>query len=236
MRLFVSGESWTERTEQILGVREGAPARPATPATHEGHAGREHAGHSMAFYRIDARTAFALSREGLVEASAMGGVLADRAAALSREPAKEDVLVLAHGPADDDENARWLAHLERRAAEVRTRLPFRRVEVQTLREDWPEKRRAAEERTRAFVRRAAEEGGRAIVVPFRVQGFGPYADVLAGLDYASDGRGLVPDPRVTEWIAAQAALLRQGPFHPRVDDVPRAAVADAVDVRPRRPR
>src|SRR5687767_13394081 len=47
VRLFVSGESWYERTEQILGVREGAPPRSAQPAA-AGHEGGEHAGHSMA--------------------------------------------------------------------------------------------------------------------------------------------------------------------------------------------
>lgn len=49
-----------------------------------------------------------------------------------------------------------------------------------------DKRAAAEERIRAFVARAAAEGGTAIVIPFRVQGFGPYAKVLDGLPYRSD--------------------------------------------------
>jgi hypothetical protein len=66
--------------------------------------------------------------------------------------------------------------------------------VETLREDWPDKRQAAEVRIRGFVERADREGGRAIVIPFRVQGFGPYTEVLNGLDYVSDGRGLVPSP------------------------------------------
>ena len=60
--------------------------------------------------------------------------------------------------------------------------------------------------------RARDDGGTAIVIPFRVQGFGPYAGVLDGLHYVSDGQGLVPHPNVTEWVAGQIKAVRQGPF------------------------
>jgi len=213
VRLFVSGESWYERTAQIVGLMPGAPARPAPQAEHAGHAGHgEHGGHRMEFWRLDSDAAFALSREGLMDAPEMGAVLAARARALSRTPASEDVLILAHGPGDDGENARWLARLDARADAVRRALSFRRVQVETLREDRPDKRAAAEARIRAFVERAGREGGRAIVIPFRVQGFGPYAQVLTGLDYEADGRGLVPQPQVAEWVRRQARELRASGF------------------------
>jgi sirohydrochlorin cobaltochelatase len=213
VRLFVSGESFRERTEQVLGIAPGAPTRPATNADHSEHA-QHGGGHSMEFWRIATRSSFALSDQGLIEAPQMGGVLVDRARALSKEPRQEDVLILAHGPGDDAENERWLAHLEARAEAVRKALPFRTVRVETLREDWPEKRREAEERIRAFVAQASQSGGRALVIPFRVQGFGPYAKVLEGLDYVSDGRGLVPDPGVTTWIAQQISTLQDAEFRP----------------------
>jgi hypothetical protein len=131
---------------------------------------------------------------------------------MSRDARVEDVLILAHGPSDDAENARWIARIGARAQALREALPFRRVEVETLREDWPGKRVAAEARIRAFIERAARESGRAIVIPFRVQGFGPYAEVLAGLDYVADGQGLVPHPRVRDWVRRQAQILRDGEF------------------------
>jgi hypothetical protein len=62
-------------------------------------------------------------------------------------------------------------------------------------------------RIRAFVTEAARDGGRTIVIPFRVQGFGPYAEVLAGLEYVADGIGLVPHVHVTRWLAEQAGKL-----------------------------
>lgn len=209
VRLFISGESWFERTRQILGLKPGAQPRPADGA----HAGQgEHAGHGMAFWVVDADASFAMSEEGLMDAGEMGAVLAERARGLSRDPAREDVLILAHGPADDGENERWLQQIDRRAGAVRDALPFRRVQVETLREDWPEAREAARARIRAFVARASRDGGRAIVIPYRVQGFGPYAEVLDGLSYVSDGQGLVPHPQVRAWVDRQAAALKAHGF------------------------
>lgn len=218
VRLFVSGESWLERTEQILGLRPGAPER--TEHTHHEHGDSRHDGdtapsggapqHSMAFFRVASRASFELSHEGLADEPTMGRILADRARALSVDPQHEDVLVLAHGPGDDDENARWIAKLDARAAAIRDSAPFRRVHVETLREDWPEKRAAATQRIRAFVARASADGGTAIVIPFRVQGFGPYATVLDGLQYRFDGQGLMPHSEVGAWIERQIRALESG--------------------------
>ncbi|MET0535837.1 MAG: hypothetical protein ABW171_16595 [Steroidobacter sp.] len=207
VRLFISGESFKERTEQILGIIPGAPPKPAEADAHAGH-GEGHGGHSMELWRVDTQASFVLSDQGLVEAPEMGEVLATRAKTLSKNPSQEDVLILAHGPGDDAENERWLKHLDARAEVVRKARPFHAVRVETLREDWPEKRVEAEKRIRAFVEQSTREGRRAVVIPFRVQGFGPYAKVLDGLDYTSDGQGLIPHPSVTEWIEHQIETLR----------------------------
>jgi len=45
VRLFISGESWYARTEQILGMREGAPARAEAAGHPEHMAADAHAGH-----------------------------------------------------------------------------------------------------------------------------------------------------------------------------------------------
>ena len=260
VRLFVSGESWYERTEQILGLIEGAPSasewqteaeshgehdehpdRGADKAHHDmvehpGHASeaeeviedshtrhgtngdQEQGGHHMApFYRIETTASFSLSTEGLAQAPEMDEVLLLRARTLSESPESEDVLFLAHGPGDDGENERWIATINDRAELLRREVPFRRVEVMTLREDWPEKREAAEERIREFVRRASEEGGQAIVIPYRVFGFGPYAEILEGLEYTSDGQGLIPHEAVTQWIDQQAGSLETHTFRLPID-------------------
>lgn len=173
----------------------------------------------MAFWRVDTKASFVVSAQGLGEAPATGAILAERARRLSRVPEREDVLIVAHGPGDDAENEKWIAHINARADAIRQSLPFRRVQVETLREDWPEKRKPAEQRIRAYVRRASEEGGTALVIPFRVHGFGPYARVLEGLDYVADRTGLLPHPGVTKWIEEQILALKNGPFQ-RVSDGP----------------
>ena len=205
VRLFLSAESFLERTAQILGLEEGAPARPTADGA-DGDA--EPAEHSMQFWRVETDAQLMMSREGLLEAREIGAVVAGRARVLSTSAANEDVLILAHGAGDDAENVRWLRMMEARAEQVRAAQPFHEVRVATLREDWPQKREAAQAEIRAFVTAAAAARRRVIVVPLRVHGFGPYAEVLAGLSYVSDGNGLVPHPSVTQWIRRQAEMLR----------------------------
>jgi sirohydrochlorin cobaltochelatase len=210
VRLFISGESWHERTEQILGLRPGAPARPAENP-HAAH-GAGHGGHSMEFWRVTSNASFALSVEGLANAPEMGGVLADRARALSQDASRESVLIIAHGPEDDAENERWLHLIDQRAQAVRQSAGYRDVHVETLREDWPEKRALSEQRIRAYAQQAAQNNGRLIVLPYRVSGFGPYAQVLEGVEYASNGQGLIPSPQVEQWVRRQIAELSAGDF------------------------
>ena len=148
----------------------------------------------MEFWRLETRASFALSEQGLVEAAEMGNVLATRAKTLSKNPAKEDVLILAHGPGDDAENERWLKQLDARAEVVRKSLPFHAVQVATLREDWPDKRVEAEKRIRAFVERSAKEGRR---------GRDPAAGGAARRDRdvrgAGRGRSAAPDRFMYVW-------------------------------------
>ncbi|MDX1489884.1 MAG: CbiX/SirB N-terminal domain-containing protein [Pseudohongiellaceae bacterium] len=218
VRLFISGESWYERTSQILGLQEGAPLRPATEPMHS-HQTAEHGSHAdhsetqdapthrMEFWKISSDANFVLSEEGLADAEEMTQVLLGRAQGLSQNPAKEDVLILAHGPEDDAENARWIQAITERASPV-LEYGFNRVKVTSLREDWEEKREAAEQQVRDFVSTATAEGRTAIVIPYRVHGFGPYADVLEGLDYRADEKGLIPHEGVSEWIDSQARALK----------------------------
>lgn len=207
VRLFISGESWYERTAQILGLQPGAPERPQhTHGTMED--GGQHAGHRMEFWQLHSEADFIMSEPGLADAAPMADVLLDRATALSENPAREDVLVLAHGTGDDAENDRWLEKMDARAQRLRLEGGFHRVRVATLREDWPEKREPSAAAVRNFVEETTRNGRTALVIPFRVFGFGPYAETLEGLEYRSDGRGLIPHPAVARWVAKQVEQLR----------------------------
>jgi sirohydrochlorin cobaltochelatase len=217
VRLFISGESWYERTEQILGLVPGAEPQSAEHAGHGDHAGHGSsggaaAGHSMALWRIETKSSFALSKQGLSEAPEMSEVLVERARGLSKEPARESILIIGHGPETDEENQRWLTMIDQRADAVRKLAPFRSVHVETLREDWPAKRVASEARIRAYVEGAAKDNGRVLVIPYRLSGFGPYATVLKGLTYEADQKGLLPSAGVEHWVRRQIKELSAGPF------------------------
>lgn len=274
VRLFVSGDSFKDATEEIFGLRAGAPERGgeevlhpvmaeymsqhadriaryakenpeavreflernpgeahafgdyAPKGEHEDHAeshgdahahhghghGHDHDDHSMAYYRLETQSAFAISERGLMDDPDMAIILYDRAKNLSQDPSTEDILILAHGPGDDDENARWLAQLDVRANKIRQNIPFRRVKVATLREDWADKRLEVEKELRAYVSRAVEESGTAIVIPFRVQGFGEYDNVLKGLEFRADRLGLIPHEEITRWIEREIQSLRAQSF------------------------
>jgi len=212
VRLFISGESWYQRTEKILGIREGAP-QFVDHSTHDmGDMMQMPNGHTMGFWKIKTISDFAMSKEGLGNSGLMDFVLEVRAEGLSQNPENEDVLILAHGPGDDEENERWIAAISERTSLIDSKFPFRRVQVMTLREDWRAKRVVASKEIRHFVQRAEQDGGIAIVIPFRVQGFGPYAKVLGGLNYVSDEKGLLPHTNVTAWIKNQADALQSSGF------------------------
>lgn len=205
VRLFVSPESFRHQTEYLLGLRPDPPSEYLLhhPQAHH-HGAIRILGPLEAPPPIETKSKVVISREGLYDSEEARRILFERVRALSKIPSSESVLILAHGEGDDLLNRTWLSKLQQMAEQVREAAHFREIRVETLREDWPEKRAAAEERIRRFVRNGSRDLGRVIVVPFRVHGFGSYADVLRGLDYVRDGRGLLPHPLITRWVERQA--------------------------------
>jgi len=217
VRVFISGESWHDRTLQILGLREGAPPRTGGdqqrfPAA----AAQMPMGMSMpmGFWKIDTGLAFHVSVEGLADAPEVDEILTSRIGHLSVAPEKEVVAVIAHGPGDDGENRRWLDKITERTQNASEQLGLREIRVFTLREDWPEQRVYAEQEIRSYIEQANSRGLTPIVAPFRIHGFGPYGRVLGELDYRADGLGLLPHPNVTAWISRQAKLLESEALQP----------------------
>jgi hypothetical protein len=188
VRLFLSSESFLGATQYVLGLQDEPPAYSMFPDQ---------------MRRLDIPVPVSISMEGLLDAPEVGGILRTRAEGQSVDPSAETVLLLAHGAGSDQENSRWLASMDALADSIRHQNQFASVRVETLREDWDEKRGPAEERIRAFVAEEAAANRSVIVVPFRVSGFGPYDEVLDGLDYRSDGLGLLPDARIADWIGRQ---------------------------------
>jgi hypothetical protein len=196
VRMFLSGSSFLPQTEYLLGLAETPPAffMPSHTGDHTAHVGPPSP--------IEHRLRIATHTEGMVDAEEAEVVFSERAVELSVDPASESVLLIAHGVGDEAENDELLAAMARIESRVAQR-PFRTVRSATLREDWAEARAVAEVEIRAFVAGENEQGRRVIVVPVRLSGFGPYAEVLEGLDYVA-AEAFLPHAAVGTWIQRMA--------------------------------
>ncbi len=199
VRLFMSAHSFLHQTEYLLGLREDAPPFFIS------HHGPHH--HHETPAPVEFQGKIAISQTALLDAPEMGKILAANARVLSDSSGNESVLIIAHGAGDDTVNAEWLRKLDQLSDTVRETGLFRNVAVHSLREDWKEKRSKSEVEIREYVEENSKGEGRVIVLPFRLFGFGPYAEVLEGLSYESNGIGLLPDPNVSAWIERTAKEL-----------------------------
>lgn len=75
---------------------------------------------------VPVRMTAALDRHPLV-----ADILLSRAQSISREPAREVVILVAHGPVPDDDNAMWLADMGALAERMRAASQYKRIEYLT---------------------------------------------------------------------------------------------------------
>lgn len=206
--LFVSSHSSVlDATRFLLGLRAEKPAaveafaRMAHGSGHDsGHAPVSTEPLTIGF---PIRMASALDAHPIV-----GQIVLSRTLSLSREPSAEAVVLVAHGPEEDDVDAKWMVNLEQLADVVRAAAPFRHVGALTLRDDADAPVRAeATRRLRVLVGTHLEQGARVLVVPVLLSFGGIEAglrDRLEGLAYEL-APALAPDPRLVDWVLAQAA-------------------------------
>ncbi|MCZ2078632.1 MAG: TonB-dependent receptor [Bryobacterales bacterium] len=239
--LFVSSHSSViTATQYLLGLRSEAPPELALYAKMR----HDHGGHSSAHADsastdpttpvkspLPIRMTAALDRHPLV-----AEILLSRARSLSNDPAQEVVIVVAHGPVSDEENAKWLADMGALAERVRSESAFRRIEYLTVRDDAPQAvRDRATAELRALVERAGREGYRALVVPLLISYGGIEAGIrkrLEGLSYEMSPQALLPDDRLAQWVllAAQNSTPSAAGPAPRVN----ANQRDRAETRSRR--
>jgi len=219
--LFVS--SWSSvitSTEYLLGLRADppaalasyakmnhAPARTsAAPAGHESHTGASTAtdGTTPVKSPVPVRMTPALNDHSIV-----ADILASRARSISRDPAKEALVIVAHGPNDEDENRRWLADMGSLAGRIGQTETFASLDYLTLRDDAPKTiRDAATAQLRGIVERELTAGRRVLVVPLLIS-FGGIErglrERLEGLPYTMAETALMPDDRLATWVLTVAA-------------------------------
>ncbi|MGE3153536.1 MAG: hypothetical protein AB7G48_06920 [Nitrospiraceae bacterium] len=128
-------------------------------------------------------------------------VLCDRITEISKDPAKETVVFLAHGSNTDEDNDHWLSVIRTNIDWVKKDsrcASFKAIKPATVREDWPEKR----EKAVADVRKMIEEDaktGRVLVIANRMYGSGPYKKMLNGLEYVLNEKGFASSA-LTKWL------------------------------------
>ena len=191
VRMYALDHQMKPLTDYILGLSEQAPS--------DGHgAGHEHS----ATAPLQIRTAALFSTFGGYEQNpGIAQVLHKRIAELSKDPANETVLLLAHGEATDEGNDKWLAVMSQNIDRLRQDphcAKLKTIKALTVREDWPKEREKAVAGVRATIEEASKHG-RVLVIANRLYGSGPYKKMLHGLTYEINEKGLV-DPILTRWL------------------------------------
>lgn len=197
-------ESLKAGLERMAGPHAGAHA------PHHGGAG-----HSMAFSleRVKAREPISMSR-ALDDHELVGRILAEHARVLARGAAKAHLVLVAHGPVDDAAVAVWGESLMSLCAMAAKGGGFVDCAAALLRDDAaPEVRAAAVADFREKVARTKlGKSGPVVVVPVLIARGGIEAKIpkdLEGLDYAWDGKTLMPHAGFDAWVLERAAAADQ---------------------------
>jgi sirohydrochlorin ferrochelatase len=211
VRVFALTDSFERDIERMFGLDIEASRKATAHNAHAGHAmhGHDDHGHGAGVPMRIRTAAVVQSRGGLDDHPLFARALLARAQALSTDPARETVILTAHGANSDARNARWLEVLESLAGRMRAQAgqKFRAIKFATWREDWPAKRAPWIARVRQMVEEAGRDGGRALVIPARTNAQGPERKFLEGLDYAL-GEGFAPHPLFARWFEEQIAAGR----------------------------
>ena len=210
--LFISSHSSVIRsTEYLLGLRADAPADLVVFAQMSHDAGGDHGAPGSApavdgtrpiLARLPVRMTPALNSHAL-----LGAIVADRARSISAAPARESVILIAHGPVPDADNALWLGDMRTLSSHLRG---YAFTGVLSLRDDAPAPvRDAATAELRAMVSRERAKGRDVLIVPVLLS----YGGIergsksrLEGLDYRMPAQGIAPDARLAEWVRAASSV------------------------------
>jgi sirohydrochlorin ferrochelatase len=214
--LFVSSHSSViTSTQYLLGLRREMPPDLVRFAkmSHGSGGQTDHAAHLLKEKEEDGttpvRSPVPVSMTAALDAHpVVGAIVSSRAAAISREPAQETVILVAHGPVDDESNDKWLASLREVAATVKASAGYAVVDAITVRDDAPP---AVRDRAAAELRVLVEHRGRTtrvLVVPVLLSYGGIEEGLrkrLTGLEYTMAIQALAPDARLAAWVLEMSA-------------------------------
>ena len=205
VRGFGMADSFLPTVQRMIGAdveRGGAP--------HAGHdmsmgmmMNHGHGGHASLAAAPRIRSALPMVTVGGVEDDPLfAKALLQNARSVSKgNPAKETVILVAHGQGDDKANRKWLDLLASLAQQMRAAGgdAFHAIETATWREDWPDKNKVEVKRVRDMVEQASRDGGRVLIVPARINGRGAADRYLKCLDYGWS-EGFAQTPYFARWF------------------------------------
>ena len=161
-------------------------------------------------------------------------IVKDYARELSREPARESLMLVGHGPVEELENIMWVRQLETIGQEIKKELPFKEVACMTLRADAADLvREQAHEDVRKTALRLSSQG-RVIVV---ICGVGikmlqfELQHILKGVpSVVINQKAIINHPNAKKWIEA---TIQKGMQQPEVPPVNRKwSIMDQITGKP----
>jgi len=133
----------------------------------------------------------------------VGNILVDYAAEISQEPAKEEIIIVAHGPIDADDNREQLQTMEALADALRAE-GYADAHPVTLQDDAPKDVRDANvQNMRALVEDIDARGNTVLVVTNLLGTRTVQRSIrrdLKGLGYRYNFKGLVQHEKFVEWV------------------------------------
>jgi hypothetical protein len=131
-------------------------------------------------------------------------MLWESAKSVSRNPANEVLILVGHGPEDEEDNVPDLARLQPHVDRIKARKEFADVRIINLQDDaiLPVRERNVRQ-LRRWVQQAERQGRDVIVVPIAAASFGVQQHIksdLRGLKYTFAEKGLAENPKFVRFV------------------------------------
>ncbi len=226
LRVFGMKNSFEKGIERLIGMDEDVSMTDAKTNDHA------HMRHSMDMGSQKQKTrlrttSLVVTIGGLEDNNLFAKAMLSRALKLSKNPAKDTVIVVAHGKGSVKANGQWLEVLKSLTTKMKAAGgdQFKAIKYQTWQEDWDDQRKGRVAAIKEMVRDANKEGGQAIIIPARTTGKGRTAQFLKGETFIA-GKGFAPHPLFNQWIEEQVRLGTQLIIESRYVDYPKLPVSN----------
>ncbi len=136
-------------------------------------------------------------------------IISNRAQAISQKPEQENLILVAHGPNGDEDDALWIQDLSTHASKIKG--SFHKIDVLTLRDDAPDEiRNRKTKELQDLVKKALEDNRKALIVPVLLAPGGiekGLKERLQGLEYTISHKMLAPDSLLIDWIVQESLSI-----------------------------